>query len=196
MPGYCVSDSLNLNKLFFKNGCTQLWKYELNPDLKSNLLLLNTNICPHLTPFWSGPFVFVSLIRPRFFLLSSQVNKKTGLPMINLYTDRETGKLKGEATVSFDDPPSAKAAIDWFDGKLSLCLSGLSQGHTQQYFGWIWVCGTSWAKWQAAETWSCKCSLNFYFSHLDFFPSLRYLNLQWTWLQMFLRYISVYFVLC
>lgn len=45
-----------------------------------------------------------------------QTNKKTGQPMINLYTDRETGKLKGEATVSFDDPPSAKAAIDWFDG--------------------------------------------------------------------------------
>lgn len=48
----------------------------------------------------------------------TQINKKTGLPMINLYTDRETGKLKGEATVSFDDPPSAKAAIDWFDGML------------------------------------------------------------------------------
>ncbi|KAL7977540.1 hypothetical protein Chor_009489 [Crotalus horridus] len=46
-----------------------------------------------------------------------KMNKKTGQPMINLYTDRETGKLKGEATVSFDDPPSAKAAIDWFDGK-------------------------------------------------------------------------------
>lgn len=45
-----------------------------------------------------------------------KTNKKTGQPMINLYTDRETGKLKGEATVSFDDPPSAKAAIDWFDG--------------------------------------------------------------------------------
>lgn len=41
--------------------------------------------------------------------------------MINLYTDRETGKLKGEATVSFDDPPSAKAAIDWFDGGFELC---------------------------------------------------------------------------
>lgn len=36
--------------------------------------------------------------------------------MINLYTDKDTGKPKGEATVSFDDPPSAKAAIDWFDG--------------------------------------------------------------------------------
>lgn len=39
--------------------------------------------------------------------------------MINLYTDKATGRLKGEATVSFDDPPSAKAAIDWFDGKFA-----------------------------------------------------------------------------
>ncbi|XP_065137870.1 TATA-binding protein-associated factor 2N isoform X9 [Paramisgurnus dabryanus] len=46
-----------------------------------------------------------------------KLNKKTGQPMINLYTDKATGRLKGEATVSFDDPPSAKAAIDWFDGK-------------------------------------------------------------------------------
>ncbi|XP_061437561.1 RNA-binding protein FUS [Lethenteron reissneri] len=46
-----------------------------------------------------------------------KINKRTGSPMINIYTDRETGKPKGEATVSFDDPPSAKAAIDWFDGK-------------------------------------------------------------------------------
>ncbi|KAM8977339.1 TATA-binding protein-associated factor 2N [Pelodytes ibericus] len=46
-----------------------------------------------------------------------KINKKTGKPMINLYTDKETGKSKGEATVSFDDPPSAKAAISWFDGK-------------------------------------------------------------------------------
>uniref|UniRef100_UPI00358F0E38 RNA-binding protein EWS-like isoform X2 n=1 Tax=Myxine glutinosa TaxID=7769 RepID=UPI00358F0E38 len=46
-----------------------------------------------------------------------KMNKRSGKHMINLYTDRETGRQKGEATVSFDDPPSAKAAIEWFDGK-------------------------------------------------------------------------------
>ncbi|TRY57980.1 hypothetical protein DNTS_027335 [Danionella cerebrum] len=50
---------------------------------------------------------------------AQEVNKKTGKTMINLYTDKATGRLKGEATVSFDDPPSAKAAIDWFDEGLS-----------------------------------------------------------------------------
>ncbi|KAK1337005.1 hypothetical protein QTO34_003049 [Cnephaeus nilssonii] len=46
-----------------------------------------------------------------------KTNKKTGQPMINLHADRETGTLKGEAMVPFDDPSSAKAAGDWFDGK-------------------------------------------------------------------------------
>nr|XP_019950614.1 PREDICTED: RNA-binding protein FUS-like isoform X3 [Paralichthys olivaceus] len=46
-----------------------------------------------------------------------KVSKKTGQQMINIYNDKITGLPKGEATVSFDDPPSAKAAIDWFDGK-------------------------------------------------------------------------------
>ena len=35
---------------------------------------------------------------------------KMGKPMINLYT----GKPNGESTVSFGDPPSGKAAIEWF----------------------------------------------------------------------------------
>ncbi|XP_075913873.1 RNA-binding protein FUS-like [Petromyzon marinus] len=46
-----------------------------------------------------------------------KINKRTERPMINVYTDRETGRPKGEATVSFEDPPTAKAAIEWFDGK-------------------------------------------------------------------------------
>lgn len=41
--------------------------------------------------------------------------------MIHLFTDRVSGKPKGEATVSFDDPPSAKAAIEWFNGRRVGC---------------------------------------------------------------------------
>lgn len=66
--------------------------------------------------------------------------------MINLYTDRETGKLKGEATVSFDDPPSAKAAIEWFDGELFPTvwvsiggLSGLYGLYLETRLWWNWL---------------------------------------------------------
>uniref|UniRef100_A0A8C0IU12 EWS RNA binding protein 1 n=1 Tax=Chelonoidis abingdonii TaxID=106734 RepID=A0A8C0IU12_CHEAB len=46
-----------------------------------------------------------------------KMNKRTGQPMINFYLDKETGKPKGDATVFYDDPSTAKAAIEWFDGK-------------------------------------------------------------------------------
>ena len=52
-------------------------------------------------------------------MLCFQVSKKTGLQMINIYTDKISGQPKGECTVSYDDPPSAKAAIDWFDGEIA-----------------------------------------------------------------------------
>ena len=74
--------------------------------------------CPSLL---CNPPPISKLLLPRL-----QMNKKTNQLMINLYSDKATGRLKGEATVSFDDPPSAKAAIDWFDGKCPL----LSQTQT------------------------------------------------------------------
>ena len=46
-----------------------------------------------------------------------KTNKRTGQPMIHFYLDKETGKPKGDATVSYEDPPTAKAAVEWFDGK-------------------------------------------------------------------------------
>lgn len=49
-----------------------------------------------------------------YFLL--QINKRTGLPAINIYTDKDSGKPKGDATLSYEDPPAAKAAVEWFDG--------------------------------------------------------------------------------
>uniref|UniRef100_A0A2R9B4C8 EWS RNA binding protein 1 n=1 Tax=Pan paniscus TaxID=9597 RepID=A0A2R9B4C8_PANPA len=46
-----------------------------------------------------------------------KMNKRTGQPMIHTYLDKETRKPKGDATVSCEDPPTAKAAVEWFDGK-------------------------------------------------------------------------------
>lgn len=46
-----------------------------------------------------------------------KINKRTGQPLVNLFTDKETGKPKGDGTVSFEDPPSAKTAVELCDGK-------------------------------------------------------------------------------
>lgn len=34
-----------------------------------------------------------------------------------MYKDKNTGKPKGEATVTYDDQNAARSAISWFDGK-------------------------------------------------------------------------------
>lgn len=46
-----------------------------------------------------------------------KIDKKTSKPKIWLYRDKDTGKPKGEATVTYDDSNAARSAIQWFDGK-------------------------------------------------------------------------------
>jgi RNA-binding protein FUS len=46
-----------------------------------------------------------------------QTDKRTGKPKVWIYKDKVSGVPKGEATITFDDPETAKAAINWFDGK-------------------------------------------------------------------------------
>lgn len=46
-----------------------------------------------------------------------KMNKRTGQLMIHIYLDKEPGKPKGDATVAYEDLPTAKAAVEWFDGK-------------------------------------------------------------------------------
>ncbi|KAI8381291.1 uncharacterized protein BYT42DRAFT_565996 [Radiomyces spectabilis] len=46
-----------------------------------------------------------------------KIDKKTRKPKIWIYVDKATNLPKGDATLTYDDPPSADAAIDWFGGK-------------------------------------------------------------------------------
>lgn len=45
-------------------------------------------------------------------------DKKNDCKKIWIYKDKTTGKGKGEATITYDDPPTATSAIQWFDGEL------------------------------------------------------------------------------
>ena len=44
-------------------------------------------------------------------------DKKRRCPRVWLYRDKATGELKGDATVTYEDPFSAGSAVQWFDGK-------------------------------------------------------------------------------
>lgn len=61
---------------------------------------------------------FLKLMIKYGFIPLSKINKRTGLPAVNIYTDKDSGKPKGDATLSYEEPPSAKAAVEWFDGML------------------------------------------------------------------------------
>ncbi|GBG58823.1 hypothetical protein CBR_g224 [Chara braunii] len=44
-------------------------------------------------------------------------DKRTNRPRIWLYRDKATNEPKGDATVTYEDPHAAAAAVDWFDRK-------------------------------------------------------------------------------
>ncbi|KAK2435040.1 transcription initiation factor TFIID subunit 15b [Trifolium repens] len=44
-------------------------------------------------------------------------DKRTGRPKIWLYRDKETNEPKGDATVTYEDPHAAAAAVEWFNNK-------------------------------------------------------------------------------
>lgn len=46
-----------------------------------------------------------------------QKDKRTGRHKIWIYRDKSSGSSKGEATVTYDDPPTASSSIWWFNGK-------------------------------------------------------------------------------
>jgi RNA-binding protein FUS len=46
-----------------------------------------------------------------------KIDKKTRGKKIWLYRDKATGQLKGDGTVSYDDPFSAGSAVAWFHDK-------------------------------------------------------------------------------
>ncbi|KAK9052634.1 hypothetical protein SSX86_029264 [Deinandra increscens subsp. villosa] len=50
-------------------------------------------------------------------LLKVWVLKRTGKPKIWLYHDKVTNEPKGDATVTYEDPYAAQAAVEWFNNK-------------------------------------------------------------------------------
>lgn len=49
-----------------------------------------------------------------------QINRRLGQPAINIYTDKDSGKPKGDATLSYEEPFCAKAAVEHFDGRFMI----------------------------------------------------------------------------
>lgn len=90
-----VTGFMDPDQMLIQNLVIQITAQSLFKDLG--------RVCLHIK--WGEFFKQIRIIK----------TNKTRKPIINLYTDKDTGKPKGEATVSFYDPPSAKAAVDWFD---------------------------------------------------------------------------------
>eukprot|EP00803_Ostreobium_quekettii_P001112 evm.model.scf_427.1 EVM.evm.TU.scf_427.1 scf_427:17526-18888(-) len=46
-----------------------------------------------------------------------KIDKKARRPKIWLYRDKATGGLKGDGTVTYEDPFAASSAVEWFNNK-------------------------------------------------------------------------------
>lgn len=62
-------------------------------------------------------------------------DKRNQCPKIWIYKDKTTGKGKGEATITFDDPPTATSAISWFDGKFLFAFATTTIANCQVSIG-------------------------------------------------------------
>ena len=66
------------------------------------------------------------------------MDKKTGKRRIWIYKDKLTGKGKGEATITYDDPPTASSAINWFGGTI-VNDQNLVSGHFYCFFYFLYA---------------------------------------------------------
>ena len=67
--------------------------------------------------FFCVTFYFQTITHFSFTIHVLQKDKCTGKPKIWLYHDKETNEPKGDATVTYEDPHAAVAAVEWFNNK-------------------------------------------------------------------------------
>jgi hypothetical protein len=72
---------------------------------------------PYMVLFFCVTFYFQIISLFSFSILVLQKDKRTGRPKIWLYRDKETNEPKGDATVTYEDPHAAAAAVEWFNNK-------------------------------------------------------------------------------
>ena len=46
----------------------------------------------------------------------SKKNYNQGEPVLHIYKNKQTGRPKGDATISYEEAETASAAVKWFDG--------------------------------------------------------------------------------
>ena len=80
--------------------------------------VLPGNIFATTCKFLNGLVYFHFMIDLSFLLvISQQKDKRTGHPKIWIYRDKVTNEPKGDATVTYEDPHAASAAVEWFNNK-------------------------------------------------------------------------------